>query len=78
MGNYCVILHNMKNGNFKQSYLTHFSRYNIEIFTDDEPYECPSLPQILSMSSECPCHEMKLTYFSSYDSTSNRYLNDHI
>ena len=32
--NYCVILHNMKNWNFKQSYLTHFSRYDFEIFTD--------------------------------------------
>ena len=32
--NYCVILHNMKNWNFKWSYLTHYARYDLEIFTD--------------------------------------------
>ena len=30
----CVILHNMQFRDFKRSYLTHYARYDLKIFTD--------------------------------------------
>jgi hypothetical protein len=60
---YCIILHNMKNQNFKQSYLMHYARFHLEIFTDVRSCQCPSIYIILSMSYECQSHEMKLTHF---------------
>ena len=66
MHRFCVILHNMKNPNFKQSYLTHFARYDLKIFTHIRQYFYLSLCKKMSMSFKCPCHEMKLTHYHQY------------